>query len=44
VTATGQDTDRFVDLPAGPRLCYRVDGLTTDLARTADTNAAGEPR
>jgi pimeloyl-ACP methyl ester carboxylesterase len=26
VTATAQDTDRFVDLPAGPRLCHRTDG------------------
>jgi pimeloyl-ACP methyl ester carboxylesterase len=26
VTATAQGTDRFVDLPAGPRLCFRVDG------------------
>jgi pimeloyl-ACP methyl ester carboxylesterase len=26
VTATAQETDRFVDLPAGPRLCFRVDG------------------
>jgi pimeloyl-ACP methyl ester carboxylesterase len=26
VTATAQDADRFVDLPAGPRLCHRVDG------------------
>ena len=26
MTATAEDTDRFVDLPAGPRLCYRVDG------------------
>jgi pimeloyl-ACP methyl ester carboxylesterase len=26
VTATAADTDRFVDLPAGPRICYRVDG------------------
>ena len=26
MTATAQDTDRFVDLPAGPRLCYRLDG------------------
>ena len=26
MTATAQDTDRFVDLPAGPRICYRIDG------------------
>ena len=26
MTATAQETDRFVDLPAGPRLCFRVDG------------------
>lgn len=26
MTATAQDTDRFVDLPAGPRICHRVDG------------------
>ncbi len=26
MTATAQDADRFVDLPAGPRLCHRVDG------------------
>jgi pimeloyl-ACP methyl ester carboxylesterase len=26
MTATAQDTERFVDLPAGPRICYRVDG------------------
>jgi pimeloyl-ACP methyl ester carboxylesterase len=26
VTTTAEDTDRFVDLPAGPRLCHRVDG------------------
>ena len=26
MTATAQGTDRFVDLPAGPRLCHRVDG------------------
>jgi pimeloyl-ACP methyl ester carboxylesterase len=26
VTATASDTDRFVDLPAGPRLCHRIDG------------------
>ena len=26
MTATAQATDRFVDLPAGPRLCYRLDG------------------
>ncbi|MFQ1002795.1 alpha/beta fold hydrolase [Modestobacter sp. SSW1-42] len=23
---TGPDADRFVDLPAGPRICFRVDG------------------
>jgi pimeloyl-ACP methyl ester carboxylesterase len=23
---TGPDVDRFVDLPAGPRICYRVEG------------------
>lgn len=26
MTATEPDTERFVDLPAGPRLCSRVDG------------------
>ncbi|MGY1760777.1 alpha/beta fold hydrolase [Geodermatophilus sp. SYSU D00779] len=26
MSATAQDTDRFVDLPAGPRICFRVDG------------------
>jgi pimeloyl-ACP methyl ester carboxylesterase len=26
MTATAQDTERAVDLPAGPRICYRVDG------------------
>jgi pimeloyl-ACP methyl ester carboxylesterase len=26
VPAAGASGDRFVDLPAGPRLCYRVDG------------------
>jgi pimeloyl-ACP methyl ester carboxylesterase len=26
VTATEQEVDRFVDLPAAPRICYRVDG------------------
>ncbi len=26
MTTTARETDRFVDLPAGPRLCHRVDG------------------
>ena len=26
MSATAQGTDRLVDLPAGPRLCYRTDG------------------
>ena len=26
MTITAQDTERFVDLPAGPQICYRVDG------------------
>lgn len=26
MTAAAQDTERFVDLPAGPRICHRVDG------------------
>ena len=26
MTITAQDTDRFVDLPAGPQICYRTDG------------------
>jgi len=26
VTAVEQDVERFVDLPAGPQICYRTDG------------------